>query len=190
MVDWHPFTRRPELDVGTPRGTLPKTSSRWDSGRGNNPHKNRMRVATADDGRSSLTGNATPAARLTGQNVRRLSQLKLENVVQFMLRPSDGVHRVGTPGAGPRRVAEARDHAPLRHWPVLRAATTGRHQGDAGGQAPGGGAARSRNRRIAGDLRRQQQQLRREGSTPAPLHTQTPTARWNSSGLGSCMGVK
>ena len=42
--------------------------------------------------------------------------------------------------------AQARDHAPLRHWQALRAATTGRHQGDSGGQAPGGGAARSRDR--------------------------------------------
>ena len=33
---------------------------------------------------------------------------------------------------------------PLRHWQARRAATTGRHQGNPGGQAPGGGAARSR----------------------------------------------
>ena len=31
-----------------------------------------------------MIGNAAPAARLTGQNVRRLSQLKLEKVLQFM----------------------------------------------------------------------------------------------------------
>ena len=47
-----------------------------------------MRVAIATDGRrsrdSSLIGNAAPAARLTGQNVRGLSHLKLEKVVQFM----------------------------------------------------------------------------------------------------------
>ena len=94
-----------------PRGSLPKTSSRWDSGKGRNPHKNRMRVATTDDSRRSwdnssfLTRNAAPTARLTGQNVRGHSQLKLKKVVQFVLRPSHGVHRVGTPGAGPRRVA-------------------------------------------------------------------------------------
>ena len=30
-------------------------------------------------------------------------------------------HRVGTPGAGPRRVAKARDRAPFRHWqPFVR----------------------------------------------------------------------
>ena len=51
--------------------------------------------------------------------------------------PSDGVHRVGTPCAGPRRVEQARNHAPLRHWQTLRAATTGRHQGNSGGQASG-----------------------------------------------------
>ena len=94
------------------------TSSRRDSDKGRDPHKNRMRVATTDDGRRSrssfLTGNAAPAARLTGQNVRGTPQLKLEKVAQFMLRPSDGVHRVGMPGAGPRRVAQVRDHAPLR----------------------------------------------------------------------------
>jgi hypothetical protein len=71
-----------------PRDTLPKTSPRWGSGKGRNPHENRMRVATAADGRrsrdSSLIGNAAPAARLTGQNVRGLSQLKLEKVLQFM----------------------------------------------------------------------------------------------------------
>ena len=95
-----------------PRDTLPKTSSRWDPGKGRNPHGSRMRVAIADDARrswntsSSLTGNAAPAARLTGQNVRGLSQLKLEKLVQFMLRPSNGVHRVGTPSAEPRRVAQ------------------------------------------------------------------------------------
>jgi len=61
-----------------------QTSSRWDSGKGRNPHINRVRVATEDDGRgprdtrSSLTGNAAPAARLTGQNVGGLSQLMLE----------------------------------------------------------------------------------------------------------------
>jgi len=47
-----------------------------------------MRVAIADNGRrsrdSSLIGNAAPAPRLTGQNVRGSSQLKLEKVVQFM----------------------------------------------------------------------------------------------------------
>jgi len=37
---------------------------------------------------------------------------------------------------------------PLSHWRALRAATTGRHQGDSGGQASGGGAARSRDRRT------------------------------------------
>ena len=31
-----------------------------------------------------MIGNAVPAARLTGQNVRGLSQLKLEKVLQFM----------------------------------------------------------------------------------------------------------
>jgi len=45
-----------------------------------------MRVAIAGDGRrtrdSSLIGNAAPAARLTGQNVRGPSQLKLEKVVK------------------------------------------------------------------------------------------------------------
>ena len=55
-----------------PRNTLLGTSSRWDSGKERNPHKNRMRVVTADDGRrsrntgGSLTGNAAPAARFTG----------------------------------------------------------------------------------------------------------------------------
>jgi len=52
-----------------------------------------MRVAIADDGRrsrdSSLIGNAAPAARLTGQNVRGLSQLKLVKVVQFMKEQGD-----------------------------------------------------------------------------------------------------
>ena len=47
-----------------------------------------MRVAIADDGRrsrvTSLIENAAPAARFIGQNVRGLSQLKLEKVVQFM----------------------------------------------------------------------------------------------------------
>ena len=82
--------------------------------------------------------------------------------------------------AGPRRVAQARNHASLRHWQTPRAATTGRHQGDSGGQASGGGAARSRDRRTAGGLRRQQQQLRKQGSTLAPLHTQTRAGRWTS----------
>jgi hypothetical protein len=88
-----------------PRDTWPKTSSRWDPGKGRNPHKNRVRVATADDTKrprdtsSSLTGNAAPAARLTGQIMRGPSQLKLLKVVQFMLRHYDGVHRVGTPSA-------------------------------------------------------------------------------------------
>ena len=97
--------------------------------------KKRMRAATAEDGRrpwensSSSTGNAEPAARFTGQNVREPSQPKLEKVVQFMLRPSGSVHRVGRPGAGPRWVAQ------VRHWLALRAATTGRDQGDSGGQA-------------------------------------------------------
>ena len=36
-----------------------------------------------------MIGNAAPAARLTGPNVRGPSQLKLEKVVQFMLRPSE-----------------------------------------------------------------------------------------------------
>ena len=47
-----------------------------------------MQVAIATYGGrsrgSSLIGNAVPAARLTGQNVRGLSHLKLEKVVQFM----------------------------------------------------------------------------------------------------------
>jgi len=42
----------------------------------------------ADGGRRSrvspLIGNAAPSARLTGQNVRGPSQLKLEKVAQFM----------------------------------------------------------------------------------------------------------
>ena len=33
-----------------------------------------------------MMGNAAPAARLTGQNARVLSQLTLDKVVQFMLR--------------------------------------------------------------------------------------------------------
>jgi len=43
-------------------------------------------------------------------------------------------------------------------------------------------------RRTAGGLRRQQQQLRRQGSTLAPLHTQTRAGRWTSFSPGSCMG--
>jgi len=54
----------------------------------------------------SLTGNAAPAARLTGPTVGGFPHLKLEKVAQFMLRPSDVAHRVGAPGAGPNRVAE------------------------------------------------------------------------------------
>ena len=38
--------------------------------------------------------------------------------------------------------------------------------------------------------RRSKQQLRRQGSTLAPLHTQTLTGRWNSSGPGSCTEVE
>ena len=34
---------------------------------------------------------------------------------------------MGTPGAGPRRVAQARDRAPLQTWQALRVTTTGRH---------------------------------------------------------------
>ena len=67
-----------------PRDTLPKASSQWGSGKGRDPHENWMRVAIADDCSrsrgSSLIGNAAPAARFTGQNARRLSQLKLEKV--------------------------------------------------------------------------------------------------------------
>ena len=63
-----------------------------------------------------------------------------------MLQPFDGFRRVGTPGAGPRRVTKVRSNTPLRHWQAFRAATTERHRGDSGGQAPGGGAARSRDR--------------------------------------------
>ena len=48
-----------------------------------------MRVAIADDVRRSrgsfIIGNAA-AARLTGQNVRRLTTLKLEQLIQFMKR--------------------------------------------------------------------------------------------------------
>ena len=60
-----------------PRDTLPKASSRWDSGKGRNPHKKRMRVATADDGRrfwdtsSFLIGKAALAARRTEVYSRR-----------------------------------------------------------------------------------------------------------------------
>ena len=36
-----------------------------------------------------MIGNAAPAARLTGQNVRGLSQLKLVKVVQFMKEQGD-----------------------------------------------------------------------------------------------------
>ena len=43
-----------------------------------------------------------------------------------------------------------------------------------------GRAARSRDRRTAGGLRRQQQQLRRQGSALATLHTQTRAGRWTS----------
>ena len=142
------------VEVGA-RALHMRSVSRWDSDKGRNPHKNRMRVAIADDARrpwdtsSSSTGNAAPAARFTGQNVRGLPQLELECVAQFMkeqrrlvaclmekwrvkpagweseemdgfliihhgetarscnrgYRPSDSVHRVSTPGAGPRRVA-------------------------------------------------------------------------------------
>ena len=95
-----------------------------------------------------------------------------------------------TLGAGPRWVAQARDQTPLRHWHALRAAATGGHQGDPGGQAPGGGAARDRGSRAAGGLRRQQQQLRRQGSALSPLHTQTRPGRWTSFSPGSCMGVE
>ena len=65
----------PRCSNPSPSGHIPEASSRWDSGKGRNPHKNRMRVVTADDGRrswdtgSSLTGDAAPAARLTGQNL-------------------------------------------------------------------------------------------------------------------------
>ena len=69
----------------------------------------------AQDTSSFLTGNAAPAARLTGPNVRGLSQLKLEKVAQFMLRPSDGVHLVGTPGEVLCRVDVILDHAHFRH---------------------------------------------------------------------------
>ena len=44
-----------------------------------------------------------------------------------------------------------RDHAPLRHWKARHAATTGRHQGDSGGQAPGGGAAEIAEQRAVFD---------------------------------------
>ena len=40
-------------------------------------------------------------------------------------------------------------------------------------------------RRTAGGLKRQQQQLRRQGSTLAPLHTQTRAGRWTSFSPGS-----
>ena len=40
------------------------------------------------------------------------------------------------------------------------------------------------------ERRAAQQQLRRQGSTLAPLHTQTRAERWNSSGPGSCIGVE
>jgi hypothetical protein len=105
------------------------------------------------------------------------------------LRPSDGAHRVGTPGAGPRRVAQARDHAPFRHRRALRAATTGRHQGDSEDRrrAVAQRAAEIAERRAVFD---EQQQLRRQGSTLASLHTQTRAGRWSSSGPGSCMGVE
>jgi len=39
-----------------------------------------------------LIGNAAPAARLTGQNVRGPSKLKLEKVVQFMKEQRFLVH--------------------------------------------------------------------------------------------------
>jgi len=48
---------------------------------------------------------------------------------------------------------------PLRDRKALRAATTGRGQGDSRGQALGGCAAFSQGRRAAGGPRRHQQQL-------------------------------
>ena len=71
-----------------------QASSRWDSGKGRNPHKKQMRVATADDGRkfwdtsNSMIGNAAPATRLAGGNVRGPSQLKLEKVARFIRGPT------------------------------------------------------------------------------------------------------
>ena len=104
------------------------------------------------------------------------------------LRPPGGVRQVDTPSAEPHRVAQACNHAPLRHWQALRAATAGRHHGDSGGQAPGGGSARSRDRRAADGLRRQQQ-LRRDGGTLAPLHMQTRAGRSNSPSSGTYTGM-
>ena len=76
------------------------------------------------------------------------------------LQPPSGLHGMGSPGAGPRQVAQARDRASLQTWQALRALTKRRHQGDPGGQAALGGTARGRDRRAAGGLQRHQQ-LRR-----------------------------
>ena len=55
-----------------------------------------------------------------------------------------------------------------------------RHQGDFRGQAPGGGAARSRGRRVACGFRRHQQQSRSCGTTLSALHAQPCHTNANS----------
>ena len=77
--------------------------------------------------------------RLTGQNMKGPPQLKLEMwstscfdlPTVFTEWASLAQDRAGW--------NKFRDHAPLRHWKALRAATTGRHQDDSGGQAPSSG---------------------------------------------------
>ena len=85
------------------------------------------------------------------------------------IRPPDGVHRVGAPGAEPRRVAQARDHAPLRHGkPFVR-----QPRGDT--RVTREDRRRAVAQRAAGVAERRanfdannSQQLRRQGSTLGP----------------------